>query len=136
MDLVEFLKSLEPEELRFIASRDYGEDVDTCLASLRSVAGAEGRFQEDQYWHPYEVVELGALGLVPGHQREFVACTLLVIAAVASGFDAYIDLAAKFADRAEDYDKLDPALRESVLAAYASAGSNNSFKPTPLRGAA
>ncbi len=122
MDLVEFLKSLEPEELQFISRRDYGEDAETHLASLLGVVESGGGFREDQYWHPYEVVELGAHSLVPGHQREFAACTLLVIAAVRSGFDTSTDLAGKFADRAADYDKLDPALRESVLAAYASAG--------------
>jgi hypothetical protein len=122
MELADLLRSLKPEELRFIAERDYGEDADTHLAELHKVVQAGGQFREGQYWHPYEVIELGAHSLVTGHEREFAICTLLVIAAVASGFDTSTDLAAKLADRTADYDKLEPTYRESVLSAYAAAG--------------
>ena len=120
--LVDLIRSLEPEELRFIAERDYGEDADAHLAALHAFVESGGQFREDQYWHPYEVIELGAHGLAPGHEREFAVCTLLVIAAVRSGFDTSTDLTGKLEDRAADYDKLEPTLREAVLSGYLAAG--------------
>jgi len=122
MELAELLRSLNPKELRFIAERDYGKDADAHLAALCAVVEGRGQLREGQHWYPYEVIELGANSLVPGHEREFVACTLLVIAAVRSGFDTSTDLEGKLAERAMDYDKLQPALRESVLLGYSAAG--------------
>ncbi len=122
MELTALLQSLKPEELRFIAERDYGVDADLHLEALRPVVESGGRLQEGQYWYPYEVIELASHQLVPEHEREFVACTLIVLAAVASGYDTSTSLEWKFDDRAEDYGKLQPEFRESVLAAYAAAG--------------
>ena len=122
MELTALLQSLKPEELRFIAERDYGVDADLHLEALRSVVESGGLLQEGQYWYPYEVIELTAHKLVPEHEREFVACTLLVLAAVASGYDTSTQLEWKFDDHAGDYGKLEPEFRESVLAAYAAAG--------------
>lgn len=122
MEFLAFLKSLTPEERRFIAQLDYGLHADRHLEALDSVVQRGGRFEQAEYWHPYEVIELGAHALTPGHDREFTACTLLVVSAVMAGFDQSTDLAGKLHDRAEDYDKLDPIFRESILAAYAAAG--------------
>lgn len=122
MEPIELLKTLTAEDLLFIASRDYGEDVEKHFASLRRVIEAGGLFQEHEYRYPYEVVQLGSHALLPGHEREFVACTLLVIAAVRSGYDTATNLGDQFAERMADYDRLDPALRESVVSAYAWAG--------------
>ena len=74
-----------------------------------------------QYWYPYEVIELGSHLLSPGHEREFVVCTLLARTAVSSGWDTATNLETKLADRVLDYDKLMPAFRELVLAAYTEA---------------
>ena len=122
MELTTILQSLKPEELCFIAERDYGVDADLHFEALRSVVNSGGRLQEGQCWYPYEVIELTAHKLVPGHEREFVACTLLVLAAVASGYDTSTQLEWKFDERAEDYGKLESEFRESVLVAYAAAG--------------
>ncbi|WP_258079505.1 hypothetical protein [Xanthomonas arboricola] len=64
---------------------------------------------------------MGAHTLVSGHVREFAMCTLLVIAAVADGFDLSTALLDKFQDRADDYAKLPTDLQQAILAAYVAA---------------
>ncbi|ASK94206.1 hypothetical protein KWH04_20025 [Xanthomonas campestris pv. trichodesmae] len=117
--LAVLLQSLTPDEVRFIAQRDDGQDAERHSQALASVVARGGRFEQGEEWYPYEVVELGAHTLVPRHAREFAICTLLVIAAVADGFDLATSLADKFQDRADDYAKLPPDLQQAILAAYA-----------------
>lgn len=113
------LQSLTPDEVHFIAQRDDGQDAERHSQALASVVARGGRFEQGEEWYPYEVVELGAHTLVRGHAREVAICTLLVIAAVADGFDLSTTLADKFQDRADDYAKLPPDLQQAILAAYA-----------------
>ncbi|MEB2185293.1 hypothetical protein VDS18_05150 [Xanthomonas campestris pv. campestris] len=115
------LQSPTPDELRFIAERDYGQDVVQHSEALTSLISRGGRFEQGEDWYPYEVVELGAHTLVPGHEREFAICTLLVVAAVAAGFDGSTVLTEKFQERADDYAKLQPDLQQAILAAYVAA---------------
>ncbi|ASN03405.1 hypothetical protein Xkhy_03820 [Xanthomonas axonopodis pv. khayae] len=117
--LAVLLQSLTPDEVHFIAQRDDGQDAERHSQALASVVARGGRFEQGEEWYPYEVVELGAHTLVRGHAREFAICTLLVIAAVADGFDLSTTLADKFQDRADDYAKLPPDLQQAILAAYA-----------------
>lgn len=117
--LDELLKSLTESELRFIAGQDYGIDTETHLAALKVVIAEQGGvIDATQYWFPYEVIELCARVLTPGHEREFAACTWLVIRAVAAGVDKSTTLGDKFDDRRSDYDALPPPLRDAILDAY------------------
>ena len=114
--------SASKRELEFIAALDYGQDVDQHLDALRTLLSEQQcKFKEGQVWFPYEVVELGSHALVPGHEREFAICTLLVIEAVRTGFDSGTDLNEKLSNRARDYDLLPTDLREEILSAYARA---------------
>lgn len=122
MQLAALLQSLTAEELRFIAEADYGDDVDQHLLALQRVVEDGGRLQQGQSFFPYEVIELRSHVCQRGHEREFVACTLVVLAAVASGYDTWTDLDLKFESRAQDYDALEPQYREPILSAYAAAG--------------
>ena len=107
------------DELAFIAALDYAQDVERHLVALRSlVRDQDGLLAEGQHWFPYEVIELGSHSLQPGHEREFVICTLLVLANVAAGLDTSTDVEAKFSDRAADYDRLPTPLKEEVLSAF------------------
>ncbi len=116
------VRELSEREFEFIAALDYGQDSDRHLAALRSVCVEQrGILHSDQLWFPYEVIELGSHKLVPGHEREFAACTLLVLANVAVGVDTSTDLKEKFKDRAADYDRLPLDLREEILGAYEAA---------------
>jgi hypothetical protein len=121
--LDDLLKSLTDSELKFIAERDYGVDADIHLEQLKVLITAQhGYLTDGQHWHPYEVIELCAHTLTPGHEKEFTACTLLVLRAVASGFDRSTDLDWKFEDRAQDYDALPTPYRDAILDAYLQAG--------------
>jgi hypothetical protein len=118
------VQSITDEELAHIATLDYGQDSQQHLKALRSVIfEQDGELQNEQTWHPYEVIELCTHSLKPCHEREFAICTLLVIQAVASGLDSSTDLSAKLNDRAKDYDYLPPDLRDTILNAYQSAES-------------
>lgn len=118
-----FLKTLTKAELEFIAARDYGIDADVHLTELNKLVSTQnGSLTEGQHWHPYEVIELGAHTLVRGHEREFTACTLLVLRAVASGFDTSTSLEVKLEDRAADYRALPAPLGNVILRAYELAG--------------
>lgn len=120
MDVVQ---TISEDEFRFIAGLDYGQDEECHQAALRSVIEVQGgRFNEDQYWFPYEVVELGANHLQPGHEREFVICTLLVIRAVIGGFDKATDLAEKRSAMDWQYRHLPADLQAAIDAEYALAG--------------
>jgi len=115
--------SITDDELTFISGLDYGQNRDRHLEALRKVIfEQDGVPTREQYWFPYEVIELGAHSLKPGHEREFTICTLLVINAVLTGFDNATDLCAKFSDRAAEYDALSVSLRDELLAAYQNAG--------------
>lgn len=120
--LAGLLVALTPEEMRYIAGRDHGVHADRHLEALRAEIERGGRFVEGEQWYPYEVVELCAHAFEPGHAREFAVCTVLVIAAVVTGFDGATELASKYAHHAADYDALAPDLQATVLAAYAAAG--------------
>jgi hypothetical protein len=125
MDLETLIDSLSEDELRFIASADYGEETDIHLLELRKlIRDQRGILSKDQLWHPYEVIELRANALVRGHERVFAACTLIVIRAVASGYDRATVLDWKLSQHAADYDLLPLELRDLVLDAYVTAGLN------------
>lgn len=120
MDLTTFLQSLSDDELHFIANLDYGVDSDLHLNGLRKLIKEQNCIPaQGQEWFPYEVIELGARKLTPGHEREFAACTLIVVQAVTCGYDTSTDLEWRFDEQVQSYDLLPPELREAVLLAYA-----------------
>ena len=123
MDLVAFVRSLSDDELRFIASRDYGQETESHLKELRKLFATDSLVPStDQIWYPYEVIELTSNSLEPGHEREFAACTLLVLRAIEAGYDTGAFPRDKFAYLAPDYDRPPPALREAVLDAFTRVG--------------
>ena len=117
------IASITESELEYVAALDYGQNAREHLDALRAVIFSQGGdLGQDQIWYPYEVIELGAHALSPGHEREFAICTLLVIQAVVCGFDVSTDLSAKHSDRRKDYDVLPSALRDELANAYLVAG--------------
>lgn len=132
MDARNLLDSLTEAELKFIAEGDHGVDADLHLDELLKLLREQDNvLSEGQYWYPYEVVELGAHSLKPGREREFAACTLLVINAVATGYDKSTRLDWKFDERAGDYDRLPTTLRDLVLDAYLAAGLDDTGRTSP-----
>ena len=93
------ISSITEDELAFIGALNYGQQSDQHLVALRRLIFEQGGIPTaGQIWFPYEVIELGAHHLQPGHEREFAICTLLVIGAVEVGFDSSTDLSQKFHD--------------------------------------
>ena len=106
-------------ELDWIAALGHPDEQARHRTALQQVVGPQqGRLHEDQLWYPYEVIERGAARYAPGHEREFVLCTLLVILAVQAGQRLDVDLALQFDDLAATYETLPPVLRDTVLDAY------------------
>ncbi|MEM7359899.1 MAG: hypothetical protein AAF431_12435 [Pseudomonadota bacterium] len=121
-NIIDFIQTLTEEELRFISNLDYGCGAEKHFVVLKKVIfGQDGVGNYDQSWYPYEVIELGANWLQPGHEKEFTACTLLVIHNVMKGNDGSTDLDYKFESHAKDYDQLPEKYRSLVLAAYEQA---------------
>ena len=118
------LKTATESELEYISGLDYGQNADVHLAALKAVIFDQaGNLTEDQRWFPYEVIELGSNALVPGHEREFFFCTMLVLQAARNGYDTSVDVLDKLTNRATEYDKLPALLRDEVLRAYYLAGA-------------
>jgi len=93
MRLRDYLKSLTPTERDFICGLDYGSDIEEHRRQLDIVIDRGGDVEmELQYWHPYEVIELGKNWLQDGHEREFVACAAIVMHNIASEADKTNDL--------------------------------------------
>ncbi|APV48332.1 hypothetical protein BWI17_00710 [Betaproteobacteria bacterium GR16-43] len=112
------------EELRFIATLDYGQDKERHLEALRSLCSMQhGILGPNQEWFPYEVVELGSHHLQAGREREFFICTMLVLANVKAGTDTATDVQEKKKSRAAEYELLPRELRGQVLDAYAAIES-------------
>ena len=106
-------------ELDWIAALGPAEEQPRHRAALQQLVGPQqGRLHEDQLWYPYEVIERGAAHCEPGHEREFVLCTLLTVLAVSAGRRVGVDLALQFDDHAAAYEALPPVLRDTVLDAY------------------
>ncbi len=116
------IRSITRSELEFIALLDYGLEKEKHLAALEKLIFEQGGVSHaDQSWFPCEVVELGSNSLQPGHEREFVICTLLVIASIKSGFCNTKELDQMLSDRSADYDSLPKELSETVLTEYLNA---------------
>jgi hypothetical protein len=110
------------DELKYIAGLDYGQNDRQHLNALHELIHVQsGVINRDQFYFPYEVVELGSNVHVLGHEREFAICTLLIIANVVAGADTATDLSQKFSDRSQDYDQLPLHLKEAVLNAFYAA---------------
>jgi len=121
-----FISSISVKEMQFISGLDYGNDASRHEQALRElIFDRSGKFEEGEYWFPYEVVELGSNALQVGHEREFTICTLLVIEAVISGFDQSTDLMRKSAEMTPAYSSLPTNLNEIIVEAYLKATKVN-----------
>lgn len=117
--MMEFIQSINNDELKFISRLDYGAGIKKHYAALKALIFEQGGIvNEDQYWYPYEVIELGSNSLQAGHEREFTICTLIVIHNVISGSDKTTDLEYKFETHAGEYDMLPETCKSLVMAAY------------------
>lgn len=103
-------------ELWFIAGMDYNCDMDRHYAALKNLLLRGGVVDmATDVWYPYEVIELGANHLIPGHHREFAACLLLVLKNVKAGKDLTKDLEEYIGERLDLIDSLESDLKQAIL---------------------
>jgi hypothetical protein len=84
----DFLTSLSDGDRDYIASLENENDVGKHREQLDAVIANGGLVDLDtQYWHPYEVIDLGKHILVKGHEGAFVACNGIVLLNIFTGKD-------------------------------------------------
>tara|TARA_B100001989_G_scaffold250817_1_gene228680 strand:- start:3333 stop:3701 length:369 start_codon:yes stop_codon:yes gene_type:complete len=121
--MLDFIQTITDEELEFISMLDYGEEASSHLKELKSLIFKQNGIRtEKQYWHPYEVIELGSYALKKGHEREFVTCILIRILNVKEGADGTSDLEHLFKIFSENCDKIPPELSKMLFKEFESAG--------------
>lgn len=88
MTLQELLESLTDDERNFISGLDHGDDLAEHRAQLDLVIENQGAIDaEEQLWYPYSVIEIGKNMLQAGHEREYAACTGIILHNVILGND-------------------------------------------------
>lgn len=89
----DFLTSLSEAERDYIANLDNEEDVREHRKQLdAAITGGGLADLDNQYWYPYEVIDLGKHFLEQGHEREFVACNGIVLLNISTGSDICNDV--------------------------------------------
>lgn len=126
MQFADLLHEVNDQHLRFIASLDYGKDADRHFSALKQVLSEQDALiNGDQLWHPYEVIELGALWLQSGHEVEFALCNCIVARNVAAGLDRATQVSWRIETHAEQLDALSPVYRDLVLAEFVRADQSD-----------
>jgi len=114
------ISTAKPDELAFIAGLDYGQNASEHLLALKSlIFERHCNFKEDEYWCPYEVIELGSNSVHPGREREFVLCCLLVLEAIKRGFDSAHDRESKFSAIEPRLSEISSEMATLLVEAYA-----------------
>lgn len=113
---IEFVQSITADEIDFISQADYGLDEARHKGALVQVIFKQNCIiNTEQFWYPYEVVELTGCFCKEGHEREFAICNVLIALSIIDGVDRSND-ANDMLDRiAPEYDKLPKDIRELVL---------------------
>lgn len=115
-----FALTATTSELKFISERDYGQDADKHFAALETLIFEKaGRYPDDDFWYPLEVLELGANSVTAGHEREFVICCLLVLTAIDSGHCFSHDRESKYSQIEPLLPLLPTEMSEVLLSAFA-----------------
>lgn len=123
MEAIEFIQSITSDEMEFISKLDYGDDSEKHRQALEKVIFEQGGvIHDDQRWHPYEVIELGANWLQQEHEKEFSICTLLVIMNVQAETDTWTELDWKLESQNNEYKKLPKEMLEIIREQFTRAG--------------
>jgi hypothetical protein len=119
---LQLIKSISDSEIDFICHADYGHDVSVHKIALRKLIFENhcvvGR---DEYWYPWEVVELARWELKEGHEREFAICNALIAVAVINGSDRNNSIDYMLETLSIEYDKLPTELKQIVTEVLFSA---------------
>jgi hypothetical protein len=121
---LELAKSITDDEMDYISCAD-GDDEEIHKSALRSlIFDQDCVCRSDQYWHPYECIELRRWTCKQGHEREFAICNIIIAISIISGADFSNDPDYMLTTIAGEYDKLPNSLRDLVLSSLRKASEN------------
>lgn len=121
LNFIDYIKSMNDKQLRYIASSDYGDVGNDYFKELKRVIVQQSciLYPEQQYM-PGEVISLCSSTYVVKHAHEYIACNLLLI--INRGAFDNLDIARKFKTQEYDYGNLSEPYRDLIIKAYKWAG--------------
>lgn len=109
------IRSISESELEFISKADYGQEYLRHKDALKKLIFEQnGIVAADQYWFPYEVVELSRWSCKEGHEREFAISNTIIALSILGGADGSNSIEHMFEQLSNEYDALPPELKEIV----------------------
>lgn len=126
---IKLIKSITESELDFISKADYGKDSSRHKESLKKlIFGQNGIIDADQYWFPYEVVELSRWSCKEGHEREFAISNTIIALSILGDADNSNSIEYMFQQLSNEYESLSPELKEIVTSALFLANEHQEQK--------
>ena len=112
---LQLIRSISESEIDFICHADYGQDVLTHKIALKKlIFDNQCVVTDDQYWYPWEVVELARWELKDGHEREFAICNAMIAIAILNGSDQNNTIEYMLETLSSEYNKLSIELKQIV----------------------
>ena len=112
---LQLIKSISEAEIDFICHADYGQDATVHKVALKKlIFDNHCVVARDEYWYPWEVVELARWELKEEHEREFAICNAMIAVAIINGSDQTNSIERMFKILSSEYDKLPAELKQIV----------------------
>lgn len=112
---INLIRSISESELEFISKADYGQEHLRHKESLKKLIFEQnGVANADQYWFPYEVIELSRWSCEKGHEREFAICNVIIALSILGGADSSNSVEYMFGQLSNEYESLPIELKEVV----------------------
>ncbi len=109
------IRSITESELEFISKADYGQEFLRHKESLKKLIFEQnGIVNADQYWFPYEVVELSRWSCKEGHEREFAISNVIIALSILGDADGSNSVEYMFERLSNEYESLSSELKEVV----------------------
>ena len=109
------IRSITESELEFISKADYGQEFLRHKESLKKLIFEQnGIVNADQYWFPYEVVELSRWSCREGHEREFAISNVIIALSILGDADGSNSVEYMFERLSNEYESLSSELKEVV----------------------
>jgi hypothetical protein len=113
---ISLIKSISESELDFISRADYGQEYLRHKEALNKVIFEQnGIIKSDQYWFPYEVIELSRWSCKLGHEREFAICNVIIALSILGGTDGSNSIEYMLETLSSEYEILPVELKEVVI---------------------
>ncbi len=109
------IRSISESELEFISKADYGQEFLRHKKALKKLIFEQnGIVNADQYWFPYEVIELSRWSCKEGHEREFAISNVIIALSILADADGSNSVEYMFEQLSNEYESLSSELKEIV----------------------